>query len=142
MGKRIVAREIVFQLVFGFIFTGEKDDQNLDIFLEDLSLDNDDKNYIQNTYQGVINHFEEIQEILKTNITGYTIDRVEKVALTCLVLGVYEIKYNDLVPAIAVDEMVKLAKKFGDEKSYKFVNGVLAKIVKWLKGVNPFLILI
>ena len=51
-----------------------------------------------------------------------------KVDLTILRLAVYEIRYDDSVPTgVAINEAVELAKKFGQEASAGFVNGILAK---------------
>ena len=65
------------------------------------------------------------------NITGWTIERIGKVELTILRLAVFEIKYDDEVPvSVAINEAVELAKKYGQNDSSSFVNGVLAKLAK------------
>ncbi|MBO4695207.1 MAG: transcription antitermination factor NusB [Clostridia bacterium] len=130
MGKRIVAREDVFKLVFGYMFTLQKDDEDLELFLMDTDFDESDKEYIKNTYEGVMKNYDEIQKILVETITGYTPERVFKTDKAVLTLGVYELKYTALEKGIVVNECVKLAKKYGTQKSGKFVNGVLAKIEK------------
>ena len=59
---------------------------------------------------------------------GWSTDRMGKVDLTILRLAVYEIRYDEDVPTgVAINEAVELAKKFGQEGSFAFVNGVLAK---------------
>ena len=130
MGKRIVAREDVFKLVFGYMFTLQKDDEDLELFLMDTDFDESDREYIKNTYEGVMKNYDEIQKILVKTITGYTPERVFKTDKAVLTLGVYELKYTALEKGIVVNECVKLAKKYGTQKSGKFVNGVLAKIEK------------
>ncbi len=130
MGKRIVAREDVFKLVFGYMFTLQKDDEDLELFLMDTDFDESDREYIKNTYEGVMKNYDEIQKILVETITGYTPERVFKTDKAVLTLGVYELKYTALEKGIVVNECVKLAKKYGTQKSGKFVNGVLAKIEK------------
>ena len=55
---------------------------------------------------------------------------MSKVDLTILRLAVYEIEYDDSVPgSVAINEAVELAKKFGQDASSSFVNGILAKFV-------------
>ena len=53
-----------------------------------------------------------------------------KVDLTIIRLAVFEILYDETVPgSVAINEAVELAKKFGQDESYSFVNGVLARFV-------------
>ena len=61
---------------------------------------------------------------------GWTTERMGKIELTILRLAIYEIKFDEDVPAgVAINEAVEIAKKFGQEESAGFVNGVLAKFV-------------
>ena len=50
--------------------------------------------------------------------------------LAILKLAIYEIKYNDIPYKVAINEAVELAKKYGEDKSKNFVNGILASVVK------------
>ena len=68
--------------------------------------------------------------IIKDNTEGYELDRIYKVDLAILVLAVYEIKYQDTPKNVVVNEAVELSKKYSTDKSYSFVNGVLAKVLK------------
>lgn len=62
---------------------------------------------------------------------GWTTQRMAKVDLTILRLAVYEIVFDDDVPTgVAINEAVELAKRFGQEESSGFINGVLAKFAK------------
>ena len=56
-------------------------------------------------------------------------ERVSKIDLTILRLAIYEIKYKDLPYKVAINEAVELAKKYGEDTSKNFVNGILASIV-------------
>ena len=57
-------------------------------------------------------------------------ERVSKVDLSILRLAIYEIRFDDNIPVkVAINEAVELAKRFGGDDSYKFVNGVLHKAV-------------
>ena len=60
---------------------------------------------------------------------GWTIERIGKAELSILRLAVYELLFDELIDkAVAINEAVELSKKFCDEKSHSFVNGVLARI--------------
>ena len=66
--------------------------------------------------------------MLDEQAKGWNTGRMSKVDLTILRLAVYEIKYDDSVPvSVAINEAVELAKKFGQDASSGFVNGILAK---------------
>ena len=66
--------------------------------------------------------------LLNQKAEGWNTARMGKVDLTILRLAVYEIRYDDSVPTgVAINEAVELAKKFGQEASAGFVNGILAK---------------
>ena len=74
---------------------------------------------------------EEITELISKNLkTGWTIDRISTVDLSLLKLAIYEIKYGEIPYKIAINEAVNLAKKYGEEQSPSFVNGILAKVVE------------
>ena len=72
----------------------------------------------------------EIDKAINERTKGWTTERMSKVDLTIIRLGVYEIMYDDEVPeGVAVNEAVELAKKFGQDESYSFVNGVLSNFL-------------
>ena len=60
----------------------------------------------------------------------WEIERVSKVNLALLKLGIYEIVYKGLPFKVVINEVVELAKKYGEETSKVFINGILASIVK------------
>ena len=74
---------------------------------------------------------EDIEEKIKQNIKDdWTISRISKIDLTLLKLGIYEIIYTKLPYKVVINEVVELAKMYGDDSSKSFINGVLASIVK------------
>ena len=76
-------------------------------------------------------HFDELKDIVSKNIKGYTLDRLFKVDLAILIMVAYELKFYKENPVkIVANEAVELAKKFSTEKSYSFINGVIASIAK------------
>ena len=130
-------REHIFQFIFRaeFYDKGELAEQG-QLFFEGLELDGQeieggDAEYISGKSTSIIGHLGEIDAMLNEQTTGWTTQRMGKVDLTILRLAVYEIVFDDDVPTgVAINEAVELAKKFGQEESSGFVNGVLAKFVK------------
>ena len=69
--------------------------------------------------------------MIKSNVVGYEVDRIYKIDLAILVLAIYELKFasGDVQPSVVINEAVELSKKYSTEKSYSFINGVLAKVI-------------
>ena len=90
-----------------------------------------DVDYIQARFQAVLDRLPEIDKLINKNTEGWDTSRMGKVELTVLRLAVYEMRFDDDIPAgVAIDEAVEIAKKYGQENSGGFVNAILAKIVK------------
>ena len=97
---------------------------------EENTADAADEAYIQGKLDRILEKLSEIDELISTTAKGWTIDRMGKVELTIIRLAVYEIKFDEKIPdSVAINEAVELAKKFGQEESSGFVNGVLARFV-------------
>lgn len=126
------ARETVFKLLFEFSFQGSINDTTKELMLMDSSFDDDDKQFIDKVYRGVISSIDSIKETLKANVTGYELDRIYRSDLVVLEIAAFELSIKEEPVAVVINEAVSLAKKYGTDKSGSFVNGVLAKIAKTL----------
>ena len=92
------------------------------------SVNEDDRRRIVARYVEIIDKFEEIDAKISEVSKGWTIDRIGKVELAILRLAVYEILFDESIPtSVSINEAVELAKKFGPQDSYSFVNGILAR---------------
>lgn len=78
--------------------------------------------------QKILENITDIDKDIEKALDNWTINRIGKVELAILRVAVYEIVYDKLEPAIAINEAVEIAKVYGGDKSGSFVNGVLAKI--------------
>lgn len=129
--SRILARETIFKLTFELCFHKPEDSCYYEEFLKDNNFDEENLAFIKTFYEGIVGHFEELKNIVANNIKGYTLDRVFKVDLAILIMVAYELKYYKQNPVkIVANEAVELAKKFSTEKSYSFINAVIASIAK------------
>ena len=81
---------------------------------------------------GTIEHVAEIDELIKTHLSAnWTLERINKVSLAILRTSIFEMKFqNGSQPKIVIDEAVNIAREYGLEDSYKFINAVLDKIGK------------
>lgn len=132
MNKRSVAREVAMKLVFSQLLGGE---DTAEAVLEksglDIGLDEEDLAFANDVYNGVEDHIPELDELVAEYSKDWTIDRIGRVDLSVLRVAMYEIMYREDVPvAAAINEAVELAKRFGGERSYSFVNGILGSFAK------------
>ena len=124
---RPIAREAAMQLVFEQIFGGEGETQTL-VDLIDYAPGKDDQTYIDAIVNGVREHAAELDQEITSCLRGWTIARLSRVDLAILRLAVYEMKFTDLPAPIAINEAVELTRKYSQEESCSFVNGVLGTI--------------
>lgn len=130
MGRREL-REQIFKLLFRVEFNEKEDmpeQEKLFFEEEENAASEKDEQYILKKYGDIVSKLEEIDEMINKEAKGWETSRMGKVDLTLIRLAVYEIKYDDDIPTgVAINEAVELAKKFGQDNSPAFVNGVLAK---------------
>ena len=87
--------------------------------------------YAREIVDGVVDHREEIDELIATYSQGWSIDRMPNVDRAILRLASWEILHNPDVPVeVAIDEAIELAKEYSTEDSSRFVNGVLGQVAK------------
>lgn len=122
------------KLLYQREFSEEYDQDLLDNLKTELVLNKRDMEYIHDILEGCIRHRTEIDSIIKERSKGWRFDRLSKVDLSILRLALYEILYRDDIPeSVSVNEGVELAKKYGNEKSGSFVNGVLGYYLRSYK---------
>ncbi|MBQ7377234.1 MAG: transcription antitermination factor NusB [Clostridia bacterium] len=89
----------------------------------------EDDPYIKGVILGVAEHEEQINSMIDRFLRRWRRDRISKVALAIITLSTYEMLYMKEVPLrVSMNEAIELAKKFGDDKTRKFVNGILNSI--------------
>lgn len=80
---------------------------------------------------GTIEHIEEIDSVIKSHLTNWDFDRLNKVDLAILRISVYPLLFQkDLHSSIIIDEAIDISKEFGSDDSFKFINAVLDSIRK------------
>ena len=130
MSRREI-RENIFKLLFmGNFNKGEEMDAQLKLYMENMEgVSEKDRTYMEDKFEKIREHLEEIDNILNENSTGWKTKRMSKVDLNILRLAVYEMKYDEDVPTkVAINEAVEISKNFGGEDSASFINGILGKI--------------
>ena len=130
--NRTAIRESAFKLIYSLEI--QKQDnlkEQIDLYFESENIENKDaREYIEDAVLGIEEHKEEILGLIEKNLkSDWKIDRISKIDLSILKLAIYEIQYKDIPFKVVINEAVELAKKYGEDSSKNFVNGILASIV-------------
>ena len=128
-------RENAFILVFERIFNNDSAQELLETARENEELDITPE--VESMFSGVVRYQDPIDEIISANLKNWRMERISKVSLAILRLGVYEIVYCDNIDDdIVVSECVRLASDFAYEDDISFINGVLGSIVRARRAGN------
>lgn len=130
--KRSAAREDAFKLLYSLEIQKENLDEQLEMYFENEEIAAQEiKDYISDVVKGIENNIFDIQNKISENLKkDWKIERISKINLVLLKLAIYEILYTETPYKVAINEAIELAKKYGDDNSPNFVNGILASIVK------------
>ena len=131
--KRSAIREAAFKLIYSFeIQKPENLEEQIDLYLECEEItDKEAKEYIIDAINAIKQHTDEINNLIKKNLKAdWTLERISKVDFSILKLAIYEIKYKELPYKVAINEALEISKKYGEETSRNFINGILASVVK------------
>lgn len=130
--NRSQIRELAFKLLYQIEIQKEINDEDMELFFENNNITSEEaKSYIKDVVKGTNTNSQEILELISNNLKkDWNLERITKVNLALLKLAIYEIKYKDIPFKVAINEAVELAKKYGEEASPVFINGILASIVK------------
>ena len=131
--SRRVLREQLFKLLFRVEFNDiEEMPEQCGFFFDDTDnqISEQDMVIIQEKFDRIMDKLSDFDVQINERAKGWTTGRMAKVDLTIIRLAVFEILYDETIPdSVAINEAVELAKKFGQDESYSFVNGVLARFV-------------
>ena len=96
-----------------------------DLIKEQLEIEND---FVTDAINTIVLNKDEIYEFANKYLDSWPMDRLNKVDQAILALGIYELKYTETPPVVAINEAVELSKKYSDEKVTKMINAVLDEI--------------
>jgi transcription antitermination protein NusB len=123
--KRRTAREKALQALFQIDINEAATNEAIQNVLGESSSDP----YLEQLVEGTVEHLEQIDKAISEHLEKWTLERLAKVDLNILRLGVYELLFVEDVPAsVVINEALEVSKRFGDERSSKFINGILSKV--------------
>lgn len=128
---RKLARDFVFKLIYQSEIQKETTKYIFDIASASKDIDDNSRAYILGTIEGIERNAETINEKISEKSKGWKIERLSKITLASLVLGIYEILFSDDIPdTVAINEAVALAKTYEGEQAAGYVNGLLSSVLK------------
>jgi len=134
MSNRHLARTMVMQSLFEWDFNDQehtKIDQIVEHIKEEFAPDFDDGGYLKRQVEGVLDHLTEIDEALAHFAPEWPIAEMTNADRNILRLAVYELKFDENIPAkVAINEAIELGKTFSGKPAGKFINGVLGAVYR------------
>ena len=114
---------------------GETMDEVLEQSEQADTLSGSDKTFLENLVAGVTDRQEELDAVIGKYAQGWALNRLGKVDLTILRMAVYELMHMPEIPVGAtINEAVELAKKYAEDKSSGFINGILGSAARELRS--------
>ena len=132
--QRIKARQNTVQALYQWLITNKNLDEIISEFENDkYKLAKTDVNYFRSLLKGTITYHKELDARI-INLLDRPIEELDTIERAILHIGCYELEYNNDIPwKSVINESVELAKTFGAEDSYKYINGILDKVAKELR---------
>lgn len=130
--NRSAIRELTFKYLYGAEIQKELTVEQIEEFLTNSEIEDENASqYMFNTISGIIANKAEIMNTIEKNLKeGWKVDRISKVSLSLLKLSIFEIVYEELPFKAIINDVVELAKNYGEDSAPTFVNGVLASVVR------------
>ncbi|MCB2288458.1 transcription antitermination factor NusB [Clostridium sp. CS001] len=130
--NRRKSREIAMKLLFEMSINKESYEDTIESFKEntDIDLNDIDIAYITKVLAGIHENGKEIDKSIEKHLIKWKLDRLSKMNLAILRISTYEILFEEEIPdRVSVNEGIELAKKYGEDSSPAFINGILAKMI-------------
>ena len=138
--KRTQARECALQILYQYEMNPEPMAEILKKFWsqQDETFSEDIRGFAEKLVLGTVEHQADIDKVVERHADNWELSRMAMIDRNILRFATYELLYlADVPPKVTLNEAVNLAKKFSQEESGKFVNGVLDKITHTEKPLNP-----
>ncbi len=129
MGVRRKARELAIQVLFSLDFGVHTPEQAFELICRNFSIDKKAKDFSKELVLGVWENRERIDSVINSVSKNWRLERMSRIDKSILRLATYELLFrDDIPPKVSINEAIELAKKYGNDSSYSFINGILDSI--------------
>jgi transcription antitermination protein NusB len=133
MGLRHLGREFALKALYEIDIRGGASGEDLALLFDNLRSDERARGFAVQLVEGVQRHRSALDKHLAAALENWSIGRLSRVDHNILRLALYELLWMEDIPArVTIDEAIELAKRFGDQDSGRFVNGVLDQLAERL----------
>jgi len=135
--SRRLTRELAFKIIFQIDMGRNPWKEVLTRAISESTLSEKSGAFLEQLVKGTIQYLKEIDAELMKYAEGWKLERMASTDRNILRMALYEIRYlKDIPPGVTVNEAVELSKKYGDDDSGKFVNGILGNIIRSMEREN------
>jgi len=137
MPGRSSARRAVLQMLFLVDQNEESDENRIRQALTREFRDPAVREFAFQLFDGVLRNRGDIDALIRKTASNWKLERMLPTDRNVLRMGIYEIRYFDTPPAVALNEAIEIAREFGTQNSAAFVNGILDKLIPEGTGSSP-----
>ena len=140
MGKRRSSRELALKFLYQFELNKGDLGEQMKLFKKQNSSQEDVKIFMEDLVVSLLDKIEEIDEVIQKFSDHWVVERMTVIDRNILRLGTCELLFDfSTPPKVVINEAIDIAKKYGNEDSPEFINGILDKVYKELehKGSLP-----
>lgn len=132
-----MARELALRVLYQVDIAQMPLEECFTYAVEHMPIDESGKKFACELVSGALQHLQEIDAINARFATGWPPERQPAPDRNVLRLAIYEMLYHPQTPpGVVINEAVELAKKYNSDDSGRFVNGVLASVMKYLEELR------
>jgi len=138
MGKRRSSRELALKFLYQFELNEGDLDEQIKLFLERNSSQEGVENFMKELVMSLVSKMKEIDEIIQKYSDNWILDRMTVIDRNILRIGTCELLLNfSTPPKVVINEAIDIAKKYGNEDSPEFINGILDKVYNEIGQKGP-----
>jgi N utilization substance protein B len=138
MGKRRSSRELALKFLYQFELNEGDLDEQIKLFLERNSSQEGVENFMKELVMSLVSKMKEIDEIIQKYSDHWILDRMTVIDRNILRIGTCELLLNfSTPPKVVINEAIDIAKKYGNEDSPEFINGILDKVYNEIGQKGP-----
>ncbi|MBN2536954.1 transcription antitermination factor NusB [candidate division WOR-3 bacterium] len=134
MTQRRLAREAALEVLYRLDLVGDEPEDTVDDILQRRNPSDEAESYLRRLVESALGHQDEIDRTLVRHLRRWRLARLRYLDRAILRLACAELLFfDDVPPKVSINEAVDVARKFGDDESGKFVNGVLDGVFRELQ---------
>ena len=128
--SRRVARRGLMKLLYQMDINSDYSDESIDFYFENNSFEYDEIEFIRENISKMIEKSDEIDNIIKSNLEGWSLDRISNIDRQILRIAVYELYFTSTASNIVINEAVEIAREYSSNEAPKFINGILGTVYR------------